>query len=129
MASESFLYTTNICCDTMNYREQKAVGSQSKTSQVKGNSTSATESPEDDDIEIIDEVMMKPANKAIVVDGTCFAVKTGDLWKKATVLGVYPSATGSLADEVGDKHIRFLIVKAATNTYLSSISVEGFNIL
>ena len=39
---------------------------------------------------------------------TCFAVKTEDLWKSGTVLEIYPTATGSEADEVGDISVLFI---------------------
>ena len=88
-------------------RELKAASTGTRPSQAK-TSSSAAEGEADDDIEFIEEVKIKPPNKKITVGSTCFAVKTEDLWKSGTVLEIYPTATGSEADEVGDVLVLFI---------------------
>ncbi|XP_067933673.1 histone-lysine N-methyltransferase eggless-like [Watersipora subatra] len=95
---ELFRIEYEAVCQQRKAKELKAASSLSQASQARV--TSANTSVEtDDDIEIIEEREIPPANKRIAVGSMCYAVKNGDLWRKAFVTEIYPSPTGQPADE------------------------------
>lgn len=55
--------------------------------------TDTKERDGDDDIEIINEVKPKPLIPNITVGMRCYAVKHGDLWKKAIITAETPSSS------------------------------------
>jgi len=76
--------------------------SQSKESQIQSQSkpvVPSTDDDDDDDIEIIEEIKIKPYAETINANSGCYAVKSGDLWRRAFVVSV-SNSYGKPGEEV-----------------------------
>ena len=91
-------------------RETKATGGESKATAAQVQRPAADKSADDsdDDIEIIEEIKIKPTVKRVVAGMECYAVRSGDLWKRGIVVQVIGSAGGRESDEVSMCKIIFI---------------------
>ena len=91
-------------------RETKATGGESKATAAQVQRPAADKSADDsdDDIEIIEEIKIKPTVKRVVAGMECYAVRSGDLWKRGIVVQVIGSAGGRESDEVSMCKISFI---------------------